>query len=84
MIHFDNFNAQDVFVIKPFDHIEFDDGSTLSHAQLMGKGFDITGTGGADRKYKKINYRMRSCRMKLLILMLLFLKIMAKPCGTFL
>lgn len=30
VIHFDSFDPADVFVLQPFAHIEFDDGSTLS------------------------------------------------------
>jgi Ca2+-binding RTX toxin-like protein len=48
VIHFEGFDPADVFAHRPFDHIEFDDGSTLSYDALMAKGFDIGGSAGND------------------------------------
>jgi len=33
---------------KPFESIELDDGGTLSYADLLAQGFDLTGTAGND------------------------------------
>ncbi len=45
---FQRFDATNVAAIKAFDHIEFDDGSTLSYDQLMAKGLDIFGGDAAE------------------------------------
>jgi Ca2+-binding RTX toxin-like protein len=45
---FSTFDPADVMAQRPFDHIEFDDGSTLGYDALMAKGFDIAGTDQAD------------------------------------
>ena len=45
---FSTFNADNVAAKRPFDRIEFDDGSTLSYDVLLAKGFDLTGTAGND------------------------------------
>ena len=47
-IHFDTFDATAVLARKPFDRVQFDDGSTLSYEALLSKGFDLTGTAGSD------------------------------------
>ncbi|WP_310452484.1 VCBS domain-containing protein [Sulfuritalea sp.] len=48
VIHFDSFNRNDVLGLRPFDHIEFDDGSTLAYDDLLARGFDVDGTGTND------------------------------------
>nr|WP_207855820.1 calcium-binding protein [Sulfurisoma sediminicola] len=48
ILRFTSFNADSVFRNRPFDRIEFDDGSTLSYDELMARGFDISGTNGDD------------------------------------
>ncbi|MBI5108108.1 MAG: putative Ig domain-containing protein, partial [Rhodocyclales bacterium] len=48
VIHFENFDAEDIFANHPFEHIEFDDGSTLTYEALLARGFDITGSDAAD------------------------------------
>jgi Ca2+-binding RTX toxin-like protein len=45
---FSTFDPANVMDWKAFDHIEFDDGSTLSYDALMAMGFDIVGTDQAD------------------------------------
>ncbi len=45
---FSTFNPDNVAAKRPFDRIEFDDGSTLSYDALLAKGFDIAGTAGDD------------------------------------
>jgi Ca2+-binding RTX toxin-like protein len=47
-IHFDSFDANAVQARKPFDQVEFDDGTTLSYEDLLARGFDLTGTAGND------------------------------------
>ncbi len=47
-IHFDSFDANAVLARKPFDHVEFEDGSSLTYEQLLARGFDLTGTAGND------------------------------------
>jgi Ca2+-binding RTX toxin-like protein len=58
VIHFETFDAENILANRPFDHIEFDDGSILSYEALLTRGFDIEGgdssdvlrgTGGVDR-----------------------------------
>ncbi|MDP1734100.1 MAG: calcium-binding protein, partial [Sulfuritalea sp.] len=48
IIHFDSFDAANALGQKPFDSIEFDDGSVLTYADLLAQGFDLTGTAGDD------------------------------------
>lgn len=47
-IHFDSFDRDDVFGMRPFDRIEFDDGSALGYEELLARGFDVDGSGAAD------------------------------------
>ncbi|MDP2811732.1 MAG: calcium-binding protein, partial [Rhodocyclaceae bacterium] len=47
-IHFESFNPANVLGQKPFDIIEFEDGGTISYADLLARGFDIAGTAGND------------------------------------
>ncbi|MBP6788259.1 MAG: hypothetical protein KA170_11765 [Candidatus Promineofilum sp.] len=46
VIHFESFDPGDVLRLQPFDHIEFDDGTTLGYEDLMARGFDIAGGEG--------------------------------------
>ena len=48
-IHIDGFNPDDALASQSIDRFEFDDGSVLTHAELLAKGFDLTGTAGDDR-----------------------------------
>ncbi|WP_310449472.1 putative Ig domain-containing protein [Sulfuritalea sp.] len=48
VMHFDNFSHGDVFAQRPFERIEFDDGSTLGYEALMEQGFDLEGSDSAD------------------------------------
>jgi Ca2+-binding RTX toxin-like protein len=48
ILRFTSFNADNVFHSRPFDRIEFDDGSTLWYEELMARGFDVAGTAGDD------------------------------------
>jgi hypothetical protein len=50
-IHFESFNRNDVFGMRPFDHIELDDGSTLGYEELLARGFDLKGTNGDDQRW---------------------------------
>jgi Ca2+-binding RTX toxin-like protein len=47
-IHIDGFNPDDALASQSIDRFEFDDGSVLTHAELLGQGFDIAGTAGND------------------------------------
>jgi Ca2+-binding RTX toxin-like protein len=47
-IHFDSFDAQNPLAQKPFDRIEFADGSSITYENLLARGFDLTGSGGDD------------------------------------
>ncbi|MBI4190070.1 MAG: putative Ig domain-containing protein, partial [Betaproteobacteria bacterium] len=47
-IHIDDFDPQDVYVSSSISWFDFADGSSLSYAQLLAQGFDITGTPGDD------------------------------------
>jgi len=47
-IHIGNFDQNDVFNSSSIGSFEFADGTTLSTTELLAKGFDITGTEGAD------------------------------------
>lgn len=44
-IRFSSFDAVRPFAQRPFDLVEFSDGSTLPYADLLARGFDILGTG---------------------------------------
>ncbi|MGQ0557614.1 MAG: putative Ig domain-containing protein [Nitrospiraceae bacterium] len=44
----DQFNRNNVFGSHAVDSYIFADGTVLSYSQLMGRGFDLTGTGGND------------------------------------
>jgi hypothetical protein len=59
VIHFEGFDPADVFARRPFEHVEFDDGTTLSYDTLMAVGFDIAGTAddGAARDVAKMKSR---------------------------
>ena len=48
VLHFDDYSQGDAFAMRPFDRIEFDDGSTLGYDDLMAGGFDLAGADGAD------------------------------------
>jgi Ca2+-binding RTX toxin-like protein len=48
MIYFTGFDRNNALAASPFDHIAFDDGSTLSYADLLARGFDFAGTAGND------------------------------------
>lgn len=43
-----DFDRNDVFNSSPIDSFEFADGTTLTHTQLLARGFDIDGTEGDD------------------------------------
>jgi Ca2+-binding RTX toxin-like protein len=47
-LSFRNFNPAAVQAMRPFERIEFDDGSTLTYDALLAQGFAIGGTAGAD------------------------------------
>lgn len=54
-IHIDGFNPADALASQggpaagpSIDRFEFDDGSVLTYADLLAKGFDLTGTAGND------------------------------------
>ena len=47
-LHFDTFDANAVLARKPFDRVQFDDGSTLTYEALPARGFDLIGTAGDD------------------------------------
>ncbi len=48
VIHFESFDAANALGQKPFDRIEFDDGSSLSYEDLLAQGFDLVGAPGND------------------------------------
>ncbi|MBN8476933.1 hypothetical protein [Sulfuritalea sp.] len=48
IIHFDSFDANDALATRPVDSIEFEDGGTMSYAELLALGFDIDGAAGDD------------------------------------
>ncbi|MDP2809897.1 MAG: calcium-binding protein, partial [Rhodocyclaceae bacterium] len=48
VIHFDSFDPANALATQPFDTVEFEDGSTLTYADLLAQGFDIAGTAGND------------------------------------
>ena len=47
-IHIDGFDADDAAAAVGIEHFEFADGTVLSLAQLLGRGFDLYGTEAAD------------------------------------
>ncbi len=47
-LHIDGFNPDDALASQSIDRFEFDDGSVLTHAELLAKGFDLAGTAGDD------------------------------------
>jgi len=47
-IHIDDFDPNDVFANPSISNFQFADGTVLSYADLIAKGFDITGTAGDD------------------------------------
>jgi Ca2+-binding RTX toxin-like protein len=48
VIHIEGFTPDDVLAQKTIDRFEFADGSVLSYAQLLERGFDLTGNSGND------------------------------------
>lgn len=48
IIHIEGMNPDDVYAQHPIDLFEFADGSVLSYAQLLERGFDLHGTSGND------------------------------------
>ena len=48
VIHFENFDAANPLAQKPFERIEFADGSSIGYEDLLSRGFDLTGTSGDD------------------------------------
>lgn len=48
-IRFASFDAADPLASRAFDHIDFDDGATLSYDALLARGFNIAGSTGNDR-----------------------------------
>lgn len=47
-VYVDGFDANDAMTAAAIEQFEFADGTVLSHAQLLSRGFDLYGTGGAD------------------------------------
>ena len=47
-VHIENFDQYDVFNSSSIKSFEFADGSTLSTAELLARGFDLDGTAGDD------------------------------------
>jgi len=47
-VYIDGFDANDAMTAGAIEQFEFADGTVLSHAQLVGRGFDLYGTAGAD------------------------------------
>ncbi|MBH0199723.1 MAG: hypothetical protein HP497_09940, partial [Nitrospira sp.] len=48
LIHIENFNPADPMQSTGIDQFEFADGTTLTQAQLLERGFDLVGTNNAD------------------------------------
>lgn len=46
---FEQFDAGNVLSLKPFERIEWDDGSALLYDELVGRGFDLAGSAGNDQ-----------------------------------
>jgi hypothetical protein len=47
-VHIQGFDQNDVFNSSSISSFEFADGSTLSTAELLARGFDLDGTAGDD------------------------------------
>ena len=47
-VHIGNFDQNDVFNSSAISGFEFADGSTLTTAELLARGFDLEGTAGDD------------------------------------
>jgi VCBS repeat-containing protein len=47
-IHFETFNPLNVSGVQPFERIQFADGTSLTYADLIARGFDLKGTVGDD------------------------------------
>ncbi|OGT05610.1 MAG: hypothetical protein A2143_03235 [Gallionellales bacterium RBG_16_57_15] len=47
-IHIENFDRNDVFNNSIISSYEFEDGTTLTHNELLARGFDLNGTEGDD------------------------------------
>jgi hypothetical protein len=47
-VHIEGFDRNDVFNSSSISSFEFADGSTLTTAELLARGFDIDGTAGDD------------------------------------
>lgn len=43
-----DFDRNDVFNSSSIERLEFDDGTVLTHAELLARGFDLDGTAGGD------------------------------------
>ena len=48
-VRFDNFDPDDAYGMHAVDRYEFADGTALSYSELIGRGFDITGTPENDQ-----------------------------------
>jgi Ca2+-binding RTX toxin-like protein len=48
VIHIPNFNPNDAYGTHAIDSFQFADGTVLTYSQLIDRGFDLTGTAGAD------------------------------------
>ncbi len=48
VLHFESFDHGEVYAQRPFDRIEFDDGSVLDYDTLMARGFDLLGGDESD------------------------------------
>ncbi|WP_273703716.1 calcium-binding protein [Candidatus Accumulibacter vicinus] len=48
MIHIEGFNPENALGQPTIDRFEFADGTVLSHAELLARGFDLDGTANAD------------------------------------
>jgi Ca2+-binding RTX toxin-like protein len=46
---FEQFDAGNVLSLKPFEKVEWDDGSVLSYDELVGRGFDLAGSADNDQ-----------------------------------
>ncbi len=47
-IHLENFDPNDVYGVHAIETFKFSDGTVLSYADLIAKGFDLSGTGADD------------------------------------
>ncbi len=50
-VHVDGFDLDDAGTAGGVERFEFADGTVLSHAQLISRGFDLYGSGGADTTF---------------------------------